>query len=79
MARRELVYPARMRKVFILLVLAGLAGACGKKQPANAPKSPTNTTDPKATDGAAPAPDMKEPAKANVGADPCEGGEMKKK
>lgn len=63
-----------MQRLAILLILAALAAACGKKQTPAAPKAPTETKD-----EAKPAGDGSgtESTPTMRRTDPCEGGEGK--
>ena len=63
-----------MRRTLVLIIIAMLAAACGKKQPPTAAKSPApeETKDVKSPDGDA------ESMPNKAGSDPCEGGEAKK-
>lgn len=62
-----------MQRLAILVILAALTAACGKKQPPAAPKAPTETKDeakPGDGSGTESTPTMRR-------TDPCEGGEGK--
>jgi hypothetical protein len=62
-----------MRSALVILIIATLAGACGKKQAPAAPKAPTEGE--KSEDkGTGEAPDT-DAAPRPTESDPCEGGE----
>lgn len=62
-----------MRKALVILIIATLAAACGKKQAPAAPKAPTESEAPgDKGNGAAPDTDA---APRSTTSDPCEGGE----
>jgi len=65
-----------MQRALILIVIAALAGACGKKQTTAAPKTPAPESK-ETGDGAAPPAPETTPTQRS--ADPCEGGETMKK
>jgi hypothetical protein len=66
-----------MQRALILIVIAALAGACGKKQTTAAPKTPA--TDSKETGTGTAPPPAPETTPTQRSADPCEGGETMKK
>lgn len=62
-----------MRRALVILIIATLAAACGKKQAPAAPKAPTEGEKSESdADGAAPDTDA---APRSTTSDPCEGGE----
>lgn len=65
-----------MRRVLVILIIATLAGACGKKQAPTAPKAPTEG-EPAGDKGTGATPDT-DAAPRPTESDPCEGGENPK-